>query len=129
MSFKCLLSAMLAIVAFIPVFSQNPAAWRPRERWRGFNIEGKAAKGSFSGEWRELDLRMMYEFGFNFARVMLDYRYWCKDCDWAQPDPAKFQSIDEMIAWGRKYGIHIQLCFATAPGMTFVHIDSSGDGR
>ena len=23
----------------------NPAAWRPRERWRGFNLEGKAIKG------------------------------------------------------------------------------------
>ena len=34
----------------------NPAAWRPRERWRGFNLEGKAIKGKFSGEWRESDL-------------------------------------------------------------------------
>ena len=117
MSFKFLLSSILVIVAYAQVRSENPATWRPRERWRGFNIEGKAAKGSFSGEWREADLRMMHEFGFNFARVMLDYRYWCKDSDWTRPDPVKLQSVDEMIGWGKKYGIHIQLCFATAPGM------------
>ena len=114
----------LAVLAFVPVaaFSApsetaNPAAWRPRERWRGFNLPGKAIKGSFSGKWFEDDLRMMHEFGFNFARVPLDYRYWCQDDNPMSPDPKKFASIDEMLAWGKKYKIHIQLCFTTAPGM------------
>ncbi len=95
----------------------DPGAWRPRERWRGFNIPDKAIKGSFSGVWHEDDIRMIHELGFNFARVMLDYRYWCRDDDWTKPDPAKFPPIDEIIAWGRKYRVHTQLCFGTAPGM------------
>ena len=95
----------------------DAGAWRPRERWRGFNLEGKAIKGKFSGEWRESDLAMMHELGFNFARIMIDHRYWCKDDDWTQPDPAKFGPIDEVIAWGKKHQIHIQICFSFPPGI------------
>ena len=95
----------------------NPGAWRPRERWRGFNLEGKAIKGRFSGEWREEDLSMMHELGFNFARIMIDYRYWCMDDDWTRPDPEKFGPIDEVIAWGKKHSIHIQICFSFPPGI------------
>ncbi len=97
--------------------SPNPATWRPRERWRGFNLEGKAIKGKFSGEWREDDIRMIHELGFNFARIMIDYRYWCMDDDWTRPDPGKFGPIDEMVAWGRKYKVHIQICYSFPPGI------------
>ncbi len=107
----------LAVASSVASGHPDQTAWRPKERWRGFNIPGKAIKGSFSGEWSEDDLRMMHDFGFNFARVPLDYRYWCSEADWTKPDPGKFPSIDEMIAWGKKHKVHIQLCFATAPGM------------
>jgi len=93
------------------------ATWRPRERWRGFNIYDKAKKGSFSGVWREDDIRMIHELGFNFVRVMIDYRFWCRDDDWTKPDPAKFPAIDEIIGWGRKYQVHTQICFSTPPGI------------
>ena len=117
--------ALVALAFSIGAFGDaspacNPAAWRPRERWRGFNLEGKAIKGKFSGEWRESDLAMMHELGFNFARIMIDHRYWCKDDDWTQPDPAKFGPIDEVIAWGRKHQIHIQICFSFPPGIDVV---------
>lgn len=98
-------------------FGGEAATWRPRERWRGFNIPDKANKDVFSGVWREDDLRMMHEMGFNFARVMIDYRYWCRKDDWTQPDPNKFPPIDEILAWGRKYKIHTQICFSTPPGI------------
>ena len=108
--------APISVVSASPE-TVNPATWRPRERWRGFNLEGKGIKGSFNGEWREDDLRMIHEFGFNFARIMIDYRYWSCDDDWTKPDPAKFPSIDKMIGWGKKYKVHIQICFCTPPGM------------
>ena len=117
--------ALVALAFTIGAFGDalpacNPAAWRPRERWRGFNLEGKAIKGRFSGEWRESDLAMMHELEFNFARIMIDHRYWCKDGDWTQPDPAKFGPIDEVIAWGKKHQIHIQICFSFPPGIDVV---------
>lgn len=107
----------LTLTACTTTRPPDPAAWRPRERWRGFNLEGKAIKGRFSGEWREDDLRMMHELGFNFARIMIDHRYWCRDDDWTQPDPAKFEPIDEIIAWGKKHKIHTQICFSFPPGI------------
>ena len=111
------IGVLASAVAYCSSGDIDSVAWRPRERWRGFNIPDKAIKGSFSRVWREDDIRMIHELGFNFARVMLDYRYWCRDDDWTKPDPAKFPPIDEIIAWGRKYRVHTQLCFATAPGM------------
>ena len=106
----------LSMTAAYAEFSA-PATWRPPERWRGFNLEGKAIKGRFSGEWREDDLRMMHELGFNFVRVMIDHRYWCLDNDWTKPDPMKFGPIDEVIGWGKKHKIHVQLCFSFPPGI------------
>ena len=111
------MKAILSVVSVLVLSAAECAAWCPKERWRGFNLPGKAIKGSFSGDWSEDDLRMMHEFGFNFARIPIDYRYWCCYDDWTKPDPDKFPAIDEIIAWGRKYGIHIQICFSTPPGM------------
>lgn len=88
--------------------------------WHGFNLEGKAIKGAFSGEWREQDLAWMHELGFNFARIMIDHRYWCREEDWTEPDPEKFGPIDEVIGWGRKHQIHIQICFSFPPGIDVI---------
>ena len=109
--------SLASIAACCLAQQPNPGAWRPRERWRGFNIPDKTTKGAFSGVWKESDLRMIHELGFNFARVMIDYRYWCRDDDWTKPDPAKFPPIDEILAWGRKYRVHTQICFSTPPGI------------
>lgn len=90
----------------------------PTVRWRGFNLDGKAIKGAFSGEWREDDLALMHEFGFNFVRVMVDYRYFCRPGTF-EPDPALFPPIDEVIGWGRKYALHVQICFSIPPGVDY----------
>lgn len=87
-------------------------------RWRGFNIDGKAIKGMFSGTWDERDLALMRDWGFNFARVMIDHRYFCRPGTF-EPDPALFPPIDEMIGWGRKHDIHIQVCFSIPPGVDY----------
>ena len=93
-------------------------AQAPTVRWRGFNLDGKAIKGAFSGEWREDDLALMHEFGFNFVRVMVDYRYFCHPGTF-EPDSALFPPIDEVIGWGRKYALHVQICFSIPPGVDY----------
>ena len=93
-------------------------AVRPAVRWRGFNLDGKAIKGKFSGTWDVRDLALMREWGFNFARVMIDYRYFCRPGTF-EPDAALFPPIDEMIGWGRKHDIHIQVCFSIPPGVDY----------
>lgn len=92
--------------------------WRPTERWRGFNLDAKAIKDRFEGRWREDDLAMMHALGFNFARAMVDYRYLCAPGT-DTPDPALFAPVDELLAWGRRHAIHVQLCLSIPPGTDY----------
>lgn len=54
--------------------------------------------------------------GLYFARLPLDYRCWIKGDDWAAIDEDAVRKIDAAIAFGRKWGVHVQLCFHRAPG-------------
>lgn len=106
------------------VFAAVPN-WRPRERWRGVNLIGlfnERGKESVSGfpdannGFHEADFKMLSEWGFNFVRFPMDYRNWCKGGDWFELDEDAMREIDKGIALGRKYGLHVQLCFHRAPG-------------
>ena len=89
-------------------------AWRPKERWRGFNIVTRIYKDK--NEFREDDFRLIRHLGFNFARVTLNYRHWIKGDDWNEIDDAKLVAVDKAVEYGRKHGVHVQLCFHRAPG-------------
>ena len=93
---------------------------RPAVRWRGFNllemfIKGKNAKPR---EFLESDFRMMHDWGFNFARLPMDYRFWIVDGDWEKIDESAVAYIDRAIALGRKWGVHVQVCMHRCPGYT-----------
>ena len=96
---------------------------RPAVRWRGFNllemfIMGKDRKPK---EFREDDFRTIRDWGFNFARLPMDYRYWIKDGDrknWEIFDENHLKYIDRAIALGRKYNVHISINMHRCPGYT-----------
>ena len=94
--------------------------YRPRERWRVFNLLGMFIKGSgmSPGNFPEEDFRQIRELGFNFVRLPLDYRFWIKEGNWDVIDEQALKPLDEAIAFGRKYNIHILLNFHRAPGYT-----------
>ena len=96
------------------VFADN----RPTVRWRGFNLLGMFMKGATPGQFEEEDFQMIRDLGFNFVRLPLDYRFWMKDGDWEQIDEEKIKAIDQAVAWGKQYGIHVHLAFHRAPGYT-----------
>lgn len=109
--------------------SSTPASgWFPAERWCGFNLLGmfiwwdpsspppKRESGAILGTFPEEPFRWMHDWGFNFARLPLDYRYWTHGGDWNNFDDDALAPIDQALEWGRKYGIHIQLNFHRAPG-------------
>ena len=111
------------------VSDANSVTWKPSERWRGFNLLGMflsrrhaepvASDPGFSrtpGYFPEEDFRWMHDWGFNFARLPLDYRCWIRGNDWNAIDEAELGKLDAAIAHGRKYGIHVQLCLHRAPG-------------
>lgn len=87
---------------------------RKLPRWRGFNLLEKFTVGG-NAPYRETDFAWMAEWGFNFARLPLDYRCWAPTPDAAFDEQALLE-IDQAIGWGTKYGIHISLNFHRGPG-------------
>lgn len=93
-------------------------AWRPEQRWRGFNLLGMFQDHGQKAQFEEEDFKLISELGFNFVRIPMDYRFWIKDKDWEQIDEGKLAPVDQAVAFGKKYGLHVQLCFHRAPGYT-----------
>ena len=108
--------------AFILGALAVPAAVeRPTERLRGFNLLEMFIKHSDNmrpQEFKEDDFRMIKEWGFNFVRLPMDYRFWIKNGDWDQFDESALQVVDRAVALGRKYGIHVAICMHRIPGYT-----------
>lgn len=58
----------------------------------------------------------MEEWGFNFARLPLDYRFFVEEGDWMKPVESQLKKLDDAVRYGKKHGIHVQINFHRAPG-------------
>jgi aryl-phospho-beta-D-glucosidase BglC (GH1 family) len=137
--FRIIATVIAAICLGFPVFlkagtgeTQNVAVPRIRAvpigpltakflswpRWRGFNLLEKFHKDWSNGPYSEDDFRMISELGFNFVRLPMDYRVWCRNGDWNRIDETVLKEIDQAVAWGQKYRIHVSLNFHRGPGYT-----------
>ena len=87
---------------------------------RGFNLLEMFiwSPAKTAPKFQEQDFQFIRENGFNFVRLPLDYRFWIADGQWDRIDEAKLAPIDEAVALGAKYGVHVQLCFHRIPGYT-----------
>lgn len=61
-------------------------------------------------------LNFMAEFGFNFVRIPVDYRFWTKNFDYLHPNESVLCYIDEYLAACRSRGLHMSLNLHRAPG-------------
>jgi aryl-phospho-beta-D-glucosidase BglC (GH1 family) len=95
-----------------------PVAPDQLPRWRGFNLLEKFLLGSGRKPFVEDDFRLISQFGFNFVRLPMDYRFWIKDGNWEEFDEPTLQEIDQAVEWGEQYGIHVCINFHRAPGYT-----------
>jgi len=94
--------------------------YKPEKRWRGFNLMGMFVKGSgmSSGHYSEQDFQLISELGFNFVRLPMDYRFWIRDDNWESINEDGLKPIDQAIAFGNKYNVHVMINFHRAPGYT-----------
>ena len=91
--------------------------WRPSVRWRGFNLLGMFRCPTIGlkpdprvdGHFVEWEFKALHDWGFNFARLPLDYRILVSGDSWTNLDEKKLKFLDQAIAWGRRYGIHVQI--------------------
>jgi aryl-phospho-beta-D-glucosidase BglC (GH1 family) len=64
----------------------------------------------------EKALDFLAEFGFNFVRIPLDYRFWTHNFDYFHPDGSVFKYMDKYLEACRSRGIHLSLNLHRAPG-------------
>lgn len=103
-----------------PVRSKNR-----NPRWYGFNLLEyfstdpdwmKYFPYRNDGAFREDDFRWMRDWGFNFARLPMDYRFWTDTNDPLKIDERKLETVDRAIRLGEQYGVHVDICLHRAPG-------------
>ena len=83
--------------------------------WRGFNLLEKfTLRGN--APFKEDDFKWIAELGFNFVRLPIDYRCYTEAGDWLKFKESALQEIDQAVAWGERYGIHVCLNLHRAPG-------------
>jgi len=101
-----------------PSPAKNPA-------WYGFNLLEyfstdpdwmKYFPYKDDGMFLEDDFRWMRDWGFNFVRLPMDYRFWTDPNDLMKINEKKVEPIDRAIRLGEKYGIHVNICLHRAPG-------------
>ncbi len=68
------------------------------------------------GMFQEDDFLWIRDWGFNWVRLPMDYRFWTDSQDLLKIREDKVAPIDRAIQLGEKYGIHINLGLHRAPG-------------
>ncbi|MGA8490373.1 MAG: cellulase family glycosylhydrolase [Terriglobales bacterium] len=104
--------------------SNSPSAAR-NPKWYGFNLLEyfstdpdwmKYFPYKNDGMFLEDDFRWIRDWGFNWVRLPMDYRFWTDSQDLLKMREDKVAPIDRAIRLGEKYGIHVNLCLHRAPG-------------
>jgi endoglucanase len=88
-------------------------------RWRGFNLQGRFASPGhpYDGPaFEEQDFATMADWGFDFARLPLNYWSWGSRDDWSLVREEPLKQIDGAVELGRQHGIHVNINFHRIPG-------------
>ncbi len=107
--------------------SRSSTSARPTKNpsWYGFNLLEyfstdpdwmKYFPYKNDGMFLEDDFRWIRDWGFNWVRLPMDYRFWTAP-DLFTIHEKEVEPIDRAIRLGEKYGIHVNVCLHRAPGL------------
>lgn len=85
--------------------------------WNGVGIGAYKGRAIYR-EFNEGEFALLEENGLNFVRMFLGFptlRFPDNPQDINLVNEAEFRDIDQLIAWGIKYGVHIQLSMNLTP--------------
>jgi endoglucanase len=89
----------------------------PDARLCGFNLlEMFIYVGEPSPGFRADDFARIHEWGFNFARLPLDYRFLTHDTGGDDFNAETLRQIDRAVGYGEEFGIHVSINLHHAPG-------------
>ena len=127
-----LLKSMAAVAVAGALPGARMAAAKPptlagsiNPRWYGFNLLEyfstdpdwmKHFPYKDDGMFQENDFKWMRDWGFNFVRLPMDYRFWTDPHNLLKINEKAIEPIDRAIRLGEKYGVHVNICLHRAPG-------------
>jgi hypothetical protein len=86
------------------------------KNFRGFNLLGKVDVAWSNNGYLEEEFIILKDLGFNFVRLPLDYRAYTMPGNWNFFQDDDIAEIDNAVAWGKQYGIHVCIDLHHAPG-------------
>jgi aryl-phospho-beta-D-glucosidase BglC (GH1 family) len=102
-------------------------AKNPLPRWRGFNLQYIYQINRGIKEPNEDHFKWISDWGFDFVRMPMSYRFWLKNKpkrgetpitkdDVYQIDERTLELVDKAVEYGMKHNVHVCLCFHHGPG-------------
>ena len=105
--------------------TSNSSTPAKNPKWYGFNLLEyfstdpdwmKYFPYKDDGMFLEDDFRWIRDWGFNWVRLPMDYRFWTDSQDLFKIREDKVVPIDRAIKLGEKYGVHVNVSLHRAPG-------------
>ncbi len=87
--------------------------------WTGFTSESKGRTTTdflAVPYWFEDEFRFLTENGFNFYRAFYDFSFLSDPNDSQNVNIHALEEIDQLISWGMKYNVHVQISLGGLPG-------------
>ncbi len=89
----------------------------PNARWCGFNLlEMFSYQGQPSPGFRTDDFARIHDWGFNYARLPLDYRFLFHGSDGEEWSEETLRQLDRALSLGEEFGVHVCVNLHHAPG-------------
>lgn len=99
--------------------------------WKGINLETKASVNNnwlADTNWHEEDIKFLHDNGFNCARIVLSFSFFSKKGDKAVVNESELEQLDELIAWGMKYDVHILISMIGLPNQIDTDVSTENVG-
>lgn len=68
------------------------------------------------GRFSETDFAWIADWGFNFVRLPMSYRWWATASAPSAIDEKTFAPVDDALAWASRHVLRLALCLHHAPG-------------
>lgn len=108
-----------------PTDLPEPTQAELTSQWRGIGIS-HVKEDVIYQEFLETDIAFMADNGFNFTRIFFGpdtLRYPEYPDDMTLINESELRDLDQLIAWGIKHGVHIQISFCGTPSGLDEYLD------